>query len=443
MEHAKLKKSLTHRKEFFEIEDTTEYKRVRVQLHARGVLLRDIVKGSKIKTKKQQACKGGDFIVAEIDAKVGGYGFIPGDLEGAIVSSHYYLFEVDESVLLPQFLHYCTQTPEFAAQLTAQGSTNYAAVRPHDVLDVSIPLPSLARQRELVSWLDAVTENIARKHQHLEQSAADLAVLRQRILHDAVQGKLTERDPDDEPASALLARIEAEKKRLVKAGAIRKPKTLPPVGEDEQPFDVPEGWVWTRVGDAVLDIQTGPFGSTLGKSDYVKGEIPVVNPTNIADGYIKADEAKTINSETLDRLSSYQITVGDIVIARRGEMGRCAVVTHHEDGWLCGTGCLFLRLTTEIYPPYLAQFIRSPQTRSTLEGDSVGSTMSNLNQRIFRGLALPLPPYEEQIRIVERIEQVSALCDCLETKLAAAERDAERMMGAVLEEILSPSKAAA
>src|SRR5439155_2981321 len=97
---------LNHRKEFIKINDLKGYKRCRVQLNARGIVLRDQVPGAEIKTKKQQVCKAGEFLVAEIDAKLGGYGIIPPDLEGAIVSSHYFLFGINEAKLDRRFLGY-------------------------------------------------------------------------------------------------------------------------------------------------------------------------------------------------------------------------------------------------------------------------------------------------------------------------------------------------
>ncbi|MDQ3844456.1 MAG: restriction endonuclease subunit S, partial [Bacteroidota bacterium] len=100
----KLGEVLTQRKEFITIDDSIEYKRCRVQVNRKGVVLRDVVKGIYINTKKQQLCRKNDFIVAEIDAKVGGYGFVGENLEGAIVSSHYLLFEVDETKMLIDYL---------------------------------------------------------------------------------------------------------------------------------------------------------------------------------------------------------------------------------------------------------------------------------------------------------------------------------------------------
>ena len=129
----KLEEVITHRKGSITIDDNKEYKLCRVQLHRkRGVVLRKIIKGNQIRTKKQQICKAGDFLVAEMDAKVGGYGFVPNELDGAIVSSHYFLFELDEKKIRPTFLEVISQLQILQDQIKATGSTNCTAIRPID-----------------------------------------------------------------------------------------------------------------------------------------------------------------------------------------------------------------------------------------------------------------------------------------------------------------------
>jgi type I restriction enzyme S subunit len=142
-------------------------------LHAQGIVLRDTVPGADIKTKKQQVCCAGEFLVAEIDAKMGGFGLIPDFLEGAVVSSHYFLFEIDESQLDKHYLdHYCC-TALFRNQVEAQGSTNYAAIRPADVLSYTIPLPSLPEQQAIIARLNALAEKTCQVEAHLEAADAD------------------------------------------------------------------------------------------------------------------------------------------------------------------------------------------------------------------------------------------------------------------------------
>lgn len=155
-----LARVIRHRKEFIAIDDLETYKRCRVQLRAQGIVLRDIVSGSEIKTKKQQVCRAGEFLVAEIDAKVGGFGIVPDDLDGAIVSSHYFLFQIDNAVLDRRFLDFFIRTPTFRDQVSAQGSTNYAAIRPNDVLGYEISLPPLEEQRRIVAQIDELAAKI-------------------------------------------------------------------------------------------------------------------------------------------------------------------------------------------------------------------------------------------------------------------------------------------
>jgi type I restriction enzyme S subunit len=158
--NVKLGEVLTHRKKFITINDLTLYKRPRVQLHAQGIVLRDEIPGSLIKTKEQQVCREGEFLVAEIDAKVGGFGIVPKSLEGAIVSSHYFLFSIDKVKLDGNFFDCFIRTPAFREQVEAQGSTNYAAIRPSHVLSYEMPLPPLAEQRRIVARIEELARNI-------------------------------------------------------------------------------------------------------------------------------------------------------------------------------------------------------------------------------------------------------------------------------------------
>lgn len=168
---------IRQRKSFITIDDDATYKRCRVQTNARGVVLRDAVLGAEIKTKKQQVCRAGEFLVAEIDAKAGGYGLIPAALEGAVVSSHYFLFEVDEAQVERDYLGWYSRTDQFFDQVRAVGSTNYAAIRPSDVLQYTMPLPSLAEQRRIVTRLDTATTAVDRVHALRGAVSVDLAAL--------------------------------------------------------------------------------------------------------------------------------------------------------------------------------------------------------------------------------------------------------------------------
>jgi type I restriction enzyme S subunit len=182
---------LRHRKEFITIDDLANYKRPRVQLHVQGIVLRDEIPGALIKTKTQQVCRAGEFLVAEIDAKVGGFGIVPQSLDGSIVSSHYFLFVIDESKLDRRFLDFFVHTPAFCEQVAAQGSTNYAAIRPSHVLGYEIPLPPLAEQRRVVARIEELAAQIQEARTLRHQAAEEAEALLRSIITDDKQARLT------------------------------------------------------------------------------------------------------------------------------------------------------------------------------------------------------------------------------------------------------------
>jgi type I restriction enzyme S subunit len=168
-------------------------------------------------------------------------------------------------------------------------------------------------------------------------------------------------------------------------------------------------WPTMTLGNACKAILTGPFGTALHESDYVSDGIPVINPKNIVDGAILKAGAKTISEATRDRLQEFTVRENDIVIGRRGEMGRCAVVTAAMNGWLCGTGCFVIRLKEECDIRFVHLQITSPKVKAHLEMQAVGVTMMNLNQGILSGIQFPLPDLPTQRAIVAEIEAEQAL----------------------------------
>ncbi|MBS0181697.1 MAG: restriction endonuclease subunit S [Nitrospira sp.] len=182
-------------------------------------------------------------------------------------------------------------------------------------------------------------------------------------------------------------------------------------------------WVETTLSKATGGIFTGPFGSLLHKSDYVEDGIPLVNPAHITKTGFEPDLWKTVSETTARRLSTYILHAGDIVLGRRGEMGRCALVTEAEDGWLCGTGSFFVRPSSRCDPRYLVRFLRSDSCRRRLEKLAGGAVMPNLSNTDLGELRLYLPPIDRQKAVVEAIDALHAETQRLETiyqqKLAA------------------------
>lgn len=167
-------------------------------------------------------------------------------------------------------------------------------------------------------------------------------------------------------------------------------------------------WPTAKLGE-VADVKIGPFGSLLHQHDYVDGGVPLVNPTHIIDGKIVTDSRHAIAPKKARELENYRLAEGDVVLGRRGEMGRCAVVHGADQGFLCGTGSLIIRSGKFLSPDYLRLLLSSADMVRTLERASLGTTMPNLNQTIVANLQLPLPTLAEQRRIAAILDQADKL----------------------------------
>lgn len=168
------------------------------------------------------------------------------------------------------------------------------------------------------------------------------------------------------------------------------------------PVENEKGWPLVRL-DELAEIKIGPFGSLLHKEDYIENGHALVNPSHIVDSKIVIDPKLTISDEKYDELSSYALRIGDVVLGRRGEMGRCAVV--YEEGLVCGTGSMIIRPGTEMKPYFLQNIISSPAYRRVIEGKAVGVTMMNLNAPTVSSFMIPKLPVKLQEEYLEFVNQ--------------------------------------
>ena len=169
------------------------------------------------------------------------------------------------------------------------------------------------------------------------------------------------------------------------------------------PVHNPYGWNKTELKE-LADLKIGPFGSLLHKEDYIEGGHALVNPSHIVDGRIIIDSKLTVSEDKYEELSAYHLKVGDVVMGRRGEMGRCAVV--EEEGLLCGTGSLLIRPKGKVTADYIQKIISYPTFKKTIDDMAVGQTMPNLNVPIVSGFRIITPPIEVQNSYYDFVAQV-------------------------------------
>lgn len=254
----------------------------------------------------------------------------------------------------------------------------------------------------------------------------NVAELKKAILQLAVMGKLTPQDPNDEPAGELLKRIKKEKAKLIREGKIRKEKLLPPISEEEIPYELPEGWVWCRLGE----IQHFINGYAFKSSDYEDSGIGIIRIGDIVEGKIVKSRMKFISPEKIKDLDeSLFVNKNDLLIAMSGATTGKLGFNQTDEQFLLNQRVGKLNLI--IVNKYYSYYYLKTKIKENLEKSS-GSAIPNLSTRQINYLLFPLPSIQEQKRIVAKVDQLMALCDELEAQLEQSKQGSERLMGAVV-----------
>lgn len=244
----------------------------------------------------------------------------------------------------------------------------------------------------------------------------DTQRLKDKILQLAIQGKLVEQDKNDEPASALLQRIKEERDKLVREGKIRKPKKLAPIEEEEKPFDIPKGWEWVRLGE-VIEI--------IGGVSYKKGDVLVDNfgmrvlrGGNIQNNsLILYDDDVYINKDSIAKEKI--IREGDIIIvASTGSktvIGKPAFIEKDYENIAIGAFLRIIRPINILNSKYISKIFFSGIYRNYIRNISKGTNINNVKNEYLNNFIIPLPPLAEQKRIVEKVDELFALIDELDS----------------------------
>ena len=189
--------------------------------------------------------------------------------------------------------------------------------------------------------------------------------------------------------------------------------------DEEVPFEIPQGWEWCRLSALTTRFSTGPFGTMLHKEDYTDNGVAVINPTNIINHKISLNNIKRISFAKAKELQGYAVNKGDIILARRGDLRKSAIITDFEDSCIAGTGSFIFHLLG-IVNSFFILFYISPYVQDYLITDSIGTTMNNLNQKLLSRLLIPIPPRAEQVRIVSVVDELFSLVntyDMMKNKL--------------------------
>mgnify|MGYP000047128338 CR=1 FL=1 len=264
---------------------------------------------------------------------------------------------------------------------------------------------------------DQAWERIAQHFDVLFTTEHSIDQLKQTILQLAVMGKLVPQDPNDEPASVLLEKIAAEKEQLIKDKVIKKQKPLPPISEDEKPFELPQGWEFARLGDLTTRIGSGstPRG---GQSAYEDSGIIFLRSQNVWNDGLRLNDTAYISEETHQKMSNTHVYPGDVLLNITGaSLGRSIIFPKELVEANVSQHVTIIRLIEQNMGSFVHMGILSPLVQRLVWGRQVGMAIEGLSKKVLELFEFPVPPLAEQTRIIEKVSQFMDICDSLKLQI--------------------------
>lgn len=294
----------------------------------------------------------------------------------------------------------------------------------------------------LLRWRLPVGNDVLLEHfAQMVSRAEDVPKLNEAILQLAVQGKLVSQDPNDEPASELIKRIEAEKQQLIEEKKIKKSKPLPEITDEERPFTLPEGWEWARLGNLVSQMGSGstPRG---GKKIYQEKGIKFLRSQNVWNEGLRIDGVACIPPEIHEKMKRTTVYPKDILLNITGaSIGRSALVSDDFDTGNVSQHVCIIRLIGLETRQFIHKCIISPYFQKTIMDVQVGISREGLSKASLSEILVPLPPLAEQKRILKHVDILLAQTRQLEKELADAEKSLSSLHRAATRDLLSASDA--
>jgi type I restriction enzyme S subunit len=417
----------------------------------------------------------GDLLLNITGGSIGRCCLVQSGLGQANVSQHVAIIRVALDGI-QRYLHKLVLSPYFQSFVLSKQTGAGRGGLPKNRMDrIPVTLPSLAEQLRIVAKVDELmalcdrleaeqSDREARRdrlaatsHYHLNDgadeetlqeharfyinhlpilttSAANIHQLRQTTLNLAVKGQLIPQDPNDEPASQILKRIQVEKAGLAKERKFKR--ELATIEADEIPFSAPLGWEFARIG-TFCQLENGDRSKNYpSRHEFVADGIPFINAGHLESGSICLTEMNYIPESRFDLLKSGKVRSGDILFCLRGSLGKSALVTNIPRGAIASS-LVIIRLAGEINPHFILNYLFSSLAVGMISRFDNGTAQPNLSSADLAKFICPLPPLAEQHRIVTKVNELMALCNALEVQLSTSQSEASRLLEAVLHRSLA------
>jgi type I restriction enzyme S subunit len=380
----------------------------------------------------------GDLVISGINVSKGALAVYYGK-EPITATIHYSSYIFDKNMVDINYFKRFIKSRSFIQALRDQVEGGIKTeIKPKHLLPLEIPLPDMNKQKDIVSFFDNIEKKIASINKNNNQQQSFIVKIRQQVLQEAMEGKLTAKWRKERPelvsgdnhVSKLLEKMKSKREQLINERKIKKEKPLPTIVADEKPFDLPKGWVWCRLGDIANGFEYG--SSSKSKKE---GRVPVLRMGNLQNGTIVWENLVfTDNDEEIEK---YMLRPGDILFNRtnsRELVGKSALYNDSKDAIFAGYLVRF-HMCGEL-SSHFANFVMNSNFHRSwcnkVKSDALGQ--SNINATKLRNYLFPLPPLAEQIIIVEKVRNSLLLLDRLEKQIEERKERSQVLMQSELRE---------
>jgi len=317
-------------------------------------------------------------------------------------------------IINPLYLFYFLQSPAFIVNFKDNKTGMIGGVGVNTLKSFCFSVPPLEEQHRIVARIEELmilVDQYEEKQIELEKLEKEFPdKLKKSILQYAIQGKLVPQIDTEELASILLEKIRAEKIRLNKQGKIKKEKPIPDITDDEKPFDIPDSWEWIRLCEITISDVT--YGIIKLYEEPENG-VKVLRCSDIKQGWIDEKNIRMVSQALSKDYSRTILNGGEIVINVRGTLGGCAIVPNNYKGYNIAREVAMIRTSKKVLNKYIMYVLLSNYFNSYINSNLRGIAYKGLNMNLLSQFLIPLPPHEEQQRIIARIEELYVLVDLL------------------------------
>ncbi|TGM26216.1 hypothetical protein EHQ71_18070 [Leptospira levettii] len=394
--------------------------------------------------------ESGDLVISGINVSKGALAVYEGR-EPITATIHYSSYKFNKNKIDIAFLKRFLKSPTFRSELQEQVKGGIKTeIKPKHILQLKARIPDLSEQKKINEYFNAIENEIADLSTEVNNQSAYLAKLRQAILQEAIEGKLTAEwrkinplrkgDPDYD-AVALLEKIKAEKENLIMQGKIKKQIPIKPIKADHVPFELPAGWVWTRLGDT---LKNPPRNGYSPKEVTYETKVKSLKLGATTWGVFNPFEHKFID-ENIPSNSDFWLKPNDILIQRSNSIdyvGVTAIYTGKENEFIYPDLMMKLQIISPISVVYSQMVLSAPFNRDYFRKNAKGAqkSMPKINQSIVNNTFFPIPPLAEQKIIVGQVEKLLSFVAELEQQVVERKVQTEQLMQAVLREAFAGSK---